>query len=116
MGFYLTYIYCGDILKNNFNYTPEQVIHQNLLVSVIELFDAFLLIYLSTKIYPLKILKIKLSVFAIFIIACPYLFYNATNPTYIFLIQLFIMLFGCFINPAFSIFLNIFRYLNVLCI
>jgi MFS family permease len=104
LGFYLTYIYCGDILKNNFNYTSEQVIHQNLLVSVIELFGAFLLIYLSKKIYPLKILKIKLSVFVIFVIVCPYLFYKSTNPTHIFLIQSFIMLFGCFINPAFPIF------------
>lgn len=104
LGFYLTYIYCGDILRNNFNYTPEQVIHQNLLVSIIELFNAFLLIYLSTKIYPLKILKLKLSVFIIFVLMCPYLLYKAASPTHIFLIQSFIMLFGCFINPAFPIF------------
>lgn len=104
LGFYLTYIYSGDILRNNFNFTPEQVIHQNLLVSVVELLGAFLLIYLSTKIYPLKILKIKLSVFVIFVVTCPYLFYKATSSTHIFLIQSFIMLFGCFINPAFPIF------------
>ncbi|WP_341789724.1 MFS transporter [Rickettsia endosymbiont of Polydrusus tereticollis] len=104
IGFYLTYIYCGGILKNSFGYTAEQVIHQNLLVAIVELLGAFLLIYLSCKIYPLKILKIKFVIFSIFVVACPYLFYNISTPLHVFLIQSFIMLFGCFINPAFPIF------------
>jgi MHS family proline/betaine transporter-like MFS transporter len=34
--FYLSYIYCGNILKYQFGYTPEQVITQNLLVTVLD--------------------------------------------------------------------------------
>jgi len=104
IGFYLTYIHCGAILKNSFGYSPDQIIHQNLLVSVVELIGAFILIYLSSRIYPIKILKIKLFMFSIFVLALPYLLYSAKTPLDIFLIQSFVMLFGCFMNPAFPIF------------
>lgn len=46
----------------------------------------------------------KLAVFSVFVVICPYLFNNLSNPLHVFLIQAFIMLFGCYINPAFPIF------------
>ena len=45
--FYLAYMYCGNILKNLFHFTPEQVIHQNFIVSLIQLFAWVILSYLS---------------------------------------------------------------------
>jgi len=73
-------------------------------VAAVELFGAFMLVYLSCKIYPLRIIKIKLIIFGIFIFICPYLLYNLTSPLQVFFIQGFIMLFGCFMSPAFPIF------------
>ncbi|WP_341792962.1 MFS transporter [Rickettsia endosymbiont of Ceutorhynchus obstrictus] len=104
IAFYASYIYCSNILKDSFGYSPEQIIHQNLFVAAVELFGAFVLIYLSRKIYPLKILKIKLVIFTAFILIFPYLLFKVNTPFQVFLIQGYIMLFGCFMSPAFPIF------------
>ncbi len=74
--FYTTYVYSGNILKNSFKYTTEQIISHNLAVFMISMLNAMLLTYLSYKINPLKILKIRLIIFAVIILPCPYLLNN----------------------------------------
>jgi len=111
IAFYVSYIYCANILKNSFDYSPAEIIHQNLFVAAVELFGAFMLVYLSCKIYPLKIIKIKLVIFAAFVLIFPYLLYNLASPSQIFLIQAYVMLFGCFMSPGFPIFC---KYLPIL--
>ena len=101
--FYVSYIYCGTILKDSFGFNATQIIHHNLIVSMVELLNALLVTYLSYKIYPLKILKTKLLIFIPFVLVCPYLFANVGTPLQVLLIQSFIMSFGCFISPAFPI-------------
>ncbi|MDR0329299.1 MAG: MFS transporter [Rickettsia sp.] len=91
--FYFTYIYCGNILKNSFGYSAEQIIHQNFTVSIIQLLGICLLAYLSYIIYPLKILKVITYMFLIFILFLPYLLNNIRNPFDLFLIQSFTMFF-----------------------
>ena len=102
--FYLTYIHCGNILKDSFSYSTEQVIHHNFFLSIIEAAAVLPLIYLCRYFYPILILKIKLAAFVIFILICPYLFNNATSPYHIFFIQSFIMLFVLDNVPATTIF------------
>lgn len=99
--FYLAYIHCGNILINHFSYTPEQVIHHNAIVSIPQLLAALLLrVYLSNKVYPLKILKVILVCFSVFIVLFPYILSN-THSTYIILIcQMFIMVFALDVMPA----------------
>ena len=41
--FYLSYIYCGNILQNNFGYTSNQVIKQNLIVAIFQSISFFML-------------------------------------------------------------------------
>ncbi|WP_341751678.1 MFS transporter [Candidatus Tisiphia endosymbiont of Piscicola geometra] len=91
--FYFLYIYCGNILKNSFGYSAEQIIYQNFTVSIIQLLGICLLAYLSYIIYPIKILKVTTSVFFIFILFLPYLLDNIRTPFDLFLIQSFIVLF-----------------------
>ncbi len=91
--FYFTYIYCGEILKNSFNFTAEQVIHHNFIVAIVNFCAYLILTYLSYIIYPLKILKIKLVIFFIFALICPYLLNNITTSVHLLLIQSFVMLF-----------------------
>ncbi|XVN42494.1 MAG: MFS transporter [Candidatus Rickettsia vulgarisii] len=62
--------------------------------------------FLSYIIYPLKILKIKLVIFFIFALICPYLLNNITTSVHLFLIQSFVMLFFLSANPAMPIFLK----------
>ena len=61
--FYFTYIHCGNILRNKFEYASDQVIHQNFLVSMIALMGYIIIAFLCYRVHPLKILKIKASIF-----------------------------------------------------
>ncbi|MDN3030285.1 MAG: MFS transporter [Candidatus Tisiphia sp.] len=75
--FYLAFVHCGEILRNNFGYTAEQVIHQNVFVSVAEMLGILPLVYLSYYIYPIVISKIRLVIFWGFILIYPYLLNNS---------------------------------------
>lgn len=102
--FYFAYVHCGNILKNSFSYNAESVIHHNLIISIIQLVGLITISLLSHKIYPLKILKIKLVIFSIGILMCPYLLESTDSPVYVFIIQSFIVLFAVDTVPAVSIF------------
>lgn len=101
---YFFYVHCGGILKSSFNFTSEQVIHQNFLVSIGQLVSDIIVAYLCYKIYPLKILKAKLIIFIIFILACPYLLNNLGSPNELLLMQIFAVAFVPTVYPATPIF------------
>ncbi|WP_341751555.1 MFS transporter [Candidatus Tisiphia endosymbiont of Piscicola geometra] len=101
--FYLTFIHCGEILRNNFGYTAEQVIYQNFFVSIVEMLGNLSLIYLGYYVYPLMILKIRMVIFWVLILVCLYLLSHARTPFDIFLFQAFIILIIPGLPPAHSI-------------
>lgn len=105
--FYFAYIHCGNVLKNSFSYSPEAIIHHNLLVSLIQFLGLLFITFLSYKVYPLKILKVKLKIFSVFIVFFPYLLETASSPFYLFLMQSFIVLFALDTVPAVSIFFKV---------
>lgn len=109
--FYLTFIHCGEILRNNFGYTVEQVIYQNFFVSIVEMLGILSLVYLCYYVYPLMILKIRMVIFWVLILICPYLLSHARTAFDIFLFQVFILLFIPSLAPARSI---LFTYFPVL--
>ncbi len=92
--FYFAYMYCGDILKNNMQQTAAQIIHQNFIVSMLQLLSWFALVFMSYKFNPLKIVRIRLAIFAIFIIVSPILFKYASSPMDILFIQSMIVVCG----------------------
>lgn len=102
--FYLSYMYCGNILKSVFNFTPEEVIHQNFVVSLIQLVSWLILAYLCYRINPLKIVKIRFIIFIIFILFFPYLLDKANSSIQMIFIQSFIAVFGFMGAPAMPIF------------
>jgi len=102
--FFLIYAYSANILKEVHYYTPGQIIHQNFIVTVIEFFTILLITCLSFRIYPLKILKVKLIIFSCFIIILPFIFQYSTSPVGIMLAQLGISCFGVSVLPAGPIF------------
>ncbi|MFY9589632.1 MFS transporter [Rickettsia endosymbiont of Halotydeus destructor] len=101
--FYFAFIHCGNILKISFNFSAEQIIRNNLSVSVVQVLGMIITAYLSYYIYPLRILKFRMVLFLPFVLFCPYLLDNVTNSTQIFLIQLFVVFFGTSTPPAFPI-------------
>ena len=101
---YFFYVHCGSILKTSFNFTSEQVIHQNFLVSIGQLLSDIIVAYLCYKIYPLKILKAKLILFIVFILVCPYILHNIRSPHELLLVQIFAVAFVPTVYPATPIF------------
>ncbi len=69
---YFSYIHCGGILKTALGFTPEAIIHQNFIVSIVEFLVMVLTVYLSYTIHPLKILKFKGCLFLPFLIMFPF--------------------------------------------
>lgn len=110
--FYFIFIYCANFLKNNFAFTPEQIIHHNLIVSIVQLITCIAFALLSYKVHPLKILKARVLVFLIFIAICPYLLNHVQSSVQVLMIQSFILL--CLptdmpANPVFIKYFPIFK-------
>lgn len=101
--FYFAYIHCGHILRETLSFTPEQVIAHNFIISILDLFGLIVLAILSYRIYPLKILKVKLIVFFIFLLLTPYLLENINSSLQVGLIQTFAIFFAFDEMPGVSI-------------
>ena len=102
---YFTYIYSGIILKEKFGYEVHQAIMHNLLVGLGQLLGwSILRTYLSTKIYPLKILQTAWTGLILFIPFLPWLLNHMSAPWHLFLIQAFINISGANDLPAVPIF------------
>jgi MFS transporter, MHS family, proline/betaine transporter len=106
VSFYFVYLHCTNILKNSFGYTAEDVIHHNLIVSIVNLVSYIIITYLSYKIYPLVILRFRLRVFWFFILASPYLLQNVSTPFQVLLIQSFFIIFRPDAFPAVPIYIK----------
>ncbi|MDR0329871.1 MAG: MFS transporter, partial [Rickettsia sp.] len=62
-----------NILKQDFGFSSEQIIHQNFIVSIIQLIGMLVLTFLSYKVYPPKIIKATLCLFIIVMLFTPML-------------------------------------------
>ncbi len=106
--FYFSYVYCGSILKNQFHYTKEALIHHNLMVSMFNLVGLYIFIRLTEKIHPLAILKAKLIVYVPFLCMVPWLLSTTQSELTVFTIQAVGVVFGNSTIPAKAIFLTCF--------
>jgi len=113
--FYFSYIHCANILKYTFNCTVEEIIYQNFIVSIGHLTAEILLVYLSSFIHPLKILKTLFYIFIPFLLLTPLLFNNITSPFELMLIQIFIVSFSPSAFPASPVFYKSFPVFNTNC-
>ncbi|HJD65642.1 MAG TPA: MFS transporter [Rickettsia endosymbiont of Bembidion nr. Transversale] len=100
---YFAYFYCGNILTENFGYSPAEVIKHNFFISIGDVIGGILLTYLSYKIYPLKILRTTFYIFVIFLCFSPIIMQNLA-PNYLMLIQLYCLIFAPGYFPATAIF------------
>jgi MFS transporter, MHS family, proline/betaine transporter len=105
VAFFFSYVHCGMILKNQFGYTPEQVIHQNFKVSLFQLLSWSLVTLLCKRISPLKIVKMRSFVFYFLVLVLPFLINNCKSSSDIFLLQSLIVIFGLIDVPAVPIFI-----------
>lgn len=106
--FYFIYIYCGDLLKNTFGYTPHEVISQNFWVSIVDFTGLIILTHLSYIIHPFKLLKAKFYFFFGSIGLFPVVLHYTQDPSYIFIFQCLAALFVFDHIPASPIFYKYF--------
>ena len=98
--FFLIYIYIGGLLKTKFGYTGEQVIKNNFFVALFNWVVVVSLIFLSKRVHPLKILKIRGIIFLVSIPICLYFLSNIDDPHEIFLLQLLLVSTSVCLDPA----------------
>jgi MHS family proline/betaine transporter-like MFS transporter len=109
--FYITYVYLGQVLKNQFGLTSAQVIQNNLYVSIVGSLGCFIIVYIVRTIHPFKILNVKLAVS--FLLALGFLLMDfMTSPLQIMLFQMLIITFKTSSFPAMSLFFKHFPVLQ----
>ena len=106
--FYFAYIHCANILKYSFKYSPEQIIQNNFIVSGLQVINYIIVVYLSNKIHPLKMLRIKLILSSITLMLIPFLLNSAKTGFDILVLQSLVLFFACDASPANSIFFKYF--------
>ena len=110
--FYFSYVHCGNILKEKFDFTKEAVIHQNLLLGICNLCGLYFWIHLTKFIHPIKILLAKTVVFVPLMFFIPTIIDTATSNYDIFFLQVMFIVFGHSTIPAKGVFLMYFPTLS----
>ena len=98
--FYFAYVFCSNVLKNDFGLTSAQIIHQNFIVSITQLIGMLVLAFLSYKVYPPTIVKIKAYLFVLTALTAPVLMTKIPSVNTILFVQCCIILFACDYVPA----------------
>jgi MHS family proline/betaine transporter-like MFS transporter len=102
--FYLSFIYFNPILKENFGYSPEDIIRHNLFLSLISVACSMSVTYLSYRVHPLKINNTRGVFWFFLMIAIPFLISNLTNATQLFLIQTLLLILALNEIPSIPVF------------
>ncbi len=106
--FYFSFIYLGQFLRTEYGYSASEVIYHNLFISFIEAIAILCYGWMGLKIYPLKILKIRGSLFLIFALFLPFFLNSSSNPTHVFAIQCGLLILGEGVTPAHALFIKAF--------
>ncbi|WP_052046012.1 MFS transporter [Candidatus Paracaedibacter symbiosus] len=106
--FYFSFIYLGQILRTQYGYSAAEVIYHNLFISGIEALAILAYGRLALKIFPLKILKVRGTLFLGFALCLPMLINHASSPVHLFLIQCGLLILGEGVTPAHALFLKAF--------
>ena len=104
--FYLAFLYFNPLLNKNFGYSTEDIIKHNFFLSTMSLVFSILLTSVSCYIHPIKILKIKGTLFLFVMVFLPFLIVNSTSSIQLFFIQASILLLILGTVPADAVFLT----------
>lgn len=107
--FYYSFIHLPQHLKLHFNYSPDQILHHNLIVAIIYVISFLIYALLSLKIHPLKMLRFRAMAFLL--IGCLFYYFQDTvlsSLTNVLLLQCGVMCFGIMDVPASGVFMSYF--------
>ena len=106
--FYFIYIYCSDVMRHKLGLSAGEIITHNFWVSIVDMLGLLFLAYISSKVYPIKILKVKLVLFFGCIIFFPAVMHSYPSENVVFLFQCLASLFVFDHIPATPIFYKYF--------
>lgn len=98
--FYLSFIYFNPILKEDFGYSPEDIISRNFILTIILVISFVFWAFLSYRVHPIKILKIRGIAMLLLMILLPFFIANMNSPSQLFLIQALIKILSLDGMPA----------------
>jgi MFS transporter, MHS family, proline/betaine transporter len=110
--FYFVFIYCGNMLRDYFEYTTLELLQNNLIVSLAFVIINIVYAQLSYRIYPLNINKFLLKGLVVFVALLPYLLDHLMDSSHILMIQIVTGIFGVGAFPATDIFYRNFPVLR----
>jgi MFS transporter, MHS family, proline/betaine transporter len=100
---YFAYFYCGNLLRNNFGLSPNQVLLNNCVVGFSDLLSLIFITYLSYRVFPLKIIKAKCVALCAISFAFPVLLELWPNRFTVLTIQCLIAILNFAPTPAWPI-------------
>jgi len=106
ISFYLGYIYFNATLKTVYCYTSEDIIIHNFVLTIMQVLQAFIWAFVSFRVHPLKILRIKGTVFLPLILLIPVCLFYKVGFLSILLLQSLILFFNIGMNPAEYVFIK----------
>jgi MHS family proline/betaine transporter-like MFS transporter len=92
LWFCISYVYCSNLLKTKFGFTPEEIISHNFLVSIIDMFFVVVLMFLVKRFHPIKVLSIRLLIYVIPLLFIANILDYITTPFELLIFQGFILL------------------------
>jgi MHS family proline/betaine transporter-like MFS transporter len=103
--FYLSFMYFNPILRDIFGYSPADIILHNFFLAIVGAISYIFWVLLSTRIHPIKIIKIRALFFLCFMIVMPFLIITTPNIGFIFFIQALALMFPLDGTPAEAVFI-----------
>ena len=104
LGFYLAFFHFIPVLQGSFGYSSIDIIKHNLFLAIIDLIAGTTLAYLSYRIHPLKIQKIRSTLGLLLFIMLPFLIMTVTSPIQLFLVQSLLIIFKLENSPCVPVF------------
>lgn len=98
--FYIAYIYSASLMKLNLGMSNEEIIAQNLKVSVLLVIFLLLILPFVKKYHPLKLAKINVLFSGVSLLFVPHLFKITDNLILLTILQLLILSFESVANPS----------------
>ncbi len=110
--FYFILFHCAEILRNTFDFTPEQIVRNNIIPLIMNLISTLIFAILSYKFHPLKLIKFKLMMFLALLACFPFATNTWHSAKTILMFQCLLIFFRFDHIPAAPIFIKHFPVLT----
>ncbi len=112
LSFYFVFLHCSEILKNTFHMSAAQIITNNIWPAILYTIGSLIVAFLSYKIAPLKIVKVKITLFFLLVMLFPIVIKIWHSPSAVLFFQCLLVVFRFEYIPAAPIFLKYFPVLK----